>query len=239
MVAAPTAPTGNGAGPPAADGVMETPGAAPTAAAAVPSGAPHDRPGTTPVAAGTPPAAVASVANPAGGALDGGAAGAAAATAAAAAATPATPAALAALYKGRGNTHFAAGAYDQAIAAYTAGLDAEPRNVNLLSNRYVTGEERLASGEGAISRVCCRWADFWGETTALAFAHRHSGYRVFLRCVAYAAVCLRVPSDAPAFLSPTCALSALTMVRRPTALRRTSSCSIMPTQRPTAAPLLW
>ncbi|GAB0489795.1 hypothetical protein MMPV_001020 [Pyropia vietnamensis] len=82
------------------------------------------------------------------------------------AATAATPAAVAALYKSRGNAHFAAGAYQQAVAAYTAGLEAEPRNVNLLSNRSAAHLKLLnyadaeADGRAAID-VDPTWAKGW------------------------------------------------------------------------------
>ncbi|OSX76690.1 hypothetical protein BU14_0178s0006 [Porphyra umbilicalis] len=76
-------------------------------------------------------------------AAGGGADAAAAAAAADAATAPGggggavdgAPAAAAALCKARGNSHFAAGRYADAVDAYTAGLRVEGGNVNLLSNR--------------------------------------------------------------------------------------------------------
>lgn len=112
--------------------------ATPLAAVAIPTEPPPHGPGTKAVrsagAAGAPLAAGAAIASPMGRPSDGGGAVCAAVTTAA---TATSPAVAAALYKSRGNAHFAAGAYDKAVAAYTAGLEAEPRNVNLLSNRYV------------------------------------------------------------------------------------------------------
>ncbi|GAB0493174.1 hypothetical protein MMPV_004448 [Pyropia vietnamensis] len=164
---APAATAQCAAVPVVAKGVVGSLSVAPLAAAAVPTNPPHHGPGTTAVgavgAAALPLAAGAAVASPVGILSDGGGADCAAA---ATAATAATPAAVAALYKSRGNAHFAAGAYQQAVAAYTAGLEAEPRNVNLLSNRSAAHLKLLnyadaeADGRAAID-VDPTWAKGW------------------------------------------------------------------------------